>query len=152
MSKPSVDIAKTSLRLSEAQWEALIDRLEAGKGPVVPATRDRRDLDHRRFFHVRRAALRVLHRSAPPTSHLVRTRNLSEGGVGLIHNAFLYPGTACHVALQTRHDESVALRGNVSWCRHVSGRGHEVGVRFDRVIEIDEFIAPGERRAQPDAA
>ncbi|MEM6459447.1 MAG: PilZ domain-containing protein [Planctomycetota bacterium] len=152
MSRSRIDIAKTSLRLSEAQWEALIDRLEAGKGPAVPATRDRRDLDDRRYFHVRRAALRVLRENSPPTSHLVRTRNLSAGGVGLIHNAFLYPGTPCHVALQTRHGESVALPGTVVWCRHVSGRGHEVGLRFDWIIEIDEFIAPGERRSQPDAA
>lgn len=140
MAKVKHDLTKTSLKLSEAQWTQLIDHLEKGRGPTVPATRDRRDLDVKRHRHVRRAALRVQHPTGPATSHLVRTRNLSSGGVGFIHNSFLYNGTACHIALQTRYGESVALAGMVMWCRHVAGQGHEIGLRFVQMIEIDEFI------------
>ena len=142
MAERKPDLAKTSLKLSEAQWEQLIDQLEAGRGPTVPATRDRRDLDIKRHRHVRRAALRVQHPSGPATSHLVRTRNLSSGGVGFIHSTFLYGNTPCHIALQTRYRESVALSGKVMWCRHVAGQGHEIGMSFDQMIEIDEFIDP----------
>ncbi len=138
----SNDILKSSLQLSEKQWEILIATLEAGKGPTVPATRDRRDLDIKRYPHVRRVALRIVHSGGQKTSHLVRSRNLSVGGMGFIHLSFLYPDTPCHVALQTRHGESVALSGKVTWCRHLSGKSHEIGLRFDQLIQIDEFIEP----------
>ena len=135
------DITRTSLNLTEAQWAQLIHRLEAGKGPSVPATRDRRDLDVLRYTHVKRGALRVQHAEGPATSHLVRTRNISSGGVGFIHSTFLYPATLCHIALQTRHGESVALAGRIMWCRHIAGKSHEIGLRFAQLIQVDEFVA-----------
>lgn len=136
------DISKRSLQLSEKEWGVLIGTLEAGKGPTVPATRDRRDLEATRFPLVKRCALRVLHPSGNVTSHLVRSRNISMGGMGFIHLSFLYPDTDCHVALQTRAGESVAMAGKVSWCRHVSGKSHEIGFRFDQMIPVGEFIEP----------
>lgn len=142
MPTKSNNILKSSLQLTEKQWGVLIATLEAGKGPTVPATRDRRDLDIKRHPHVKRVALRIIHPGGQKTSHLVRSRNLSVGGMGFIHLSFLYPDTACHIALQTRHGESVALSGRVSWCRHVSGKSHEIGFRFDQMIQIDEFIDP----------
>ncbi|MBB6428904.1 PilZ domain-containing protein [Algisphaera agarilytica] len=132
----------SSLKLTEKQWGTLISSLEAGKGPTVPATRDRRDLDIKRYPHVTKVALRVIHPGGQKTSHLVRSRNLSSGGMGFLHLSFLYPDTPCHIALQTRHGESVAMSGKVSWCRLVSGKSHEIGFRFDQMIQIDEFIDP----------
>ena len=142
MPTKSNDILHTSLNLTEKQWETLIATLEAGKGPMVPATRDRRDLDVKRYPHVRRVALRVIHTGGQKTSHLVRSRNLSVGGMGIIHLTYLYPGTVCHVARQPRQGESVALSGKDRWGRHVSGQSHEIGLRFDQLIQIDEFIDP----------
>ena len=140
MQKVKHDISRGSLRFSETQWKQLIGRLESGKGPTVPATRDRRDLDNHRYPHCHQAAIRVVHPGGNATSHLVRTRNLSVGGVGLIHSSFLYPRTSCHLALRTVWGESVALPGKILWCRHVTGRCHEIGVRFDQLIQIDEFV------------
>jgi len=142
MSKQSKDIIRCSLRLSEKQWGVLIKTLEAGKGPTMAATRCRRDADLVRYLHVKRAGLRVVHPGGRATSHLVRVRNLSSGGVGFIHGSFLYPDTACHVAIQTRHGDSVALAGAVTWCRHIGGKSHEIGLRFAQLIRIDEFVHP----------
>ncbi len=136
------DIAKRSLQLTEAQWGTLIRTMEGGRGPLVPATLDRRNLDMQRYKMVRRAALRVQHPAGNVTSHLVRTRNLSAGGLSILHGCFLYPRTMCHVALQTRHGESVAIAAAVQWCRHVSGKSHELGLCFSRMIQVDEFIDP----------
>ena len=142
MANADRDIARSSLQMSEPQWNALIATLEAGKGPQIPATRDRRDLDTVRYPHVRKMALRVQHPGGTATSHLVRSRNLSCGGVGFLHGQFLYPKTVCFIVLPTRWGENVILPGKVSWCRHVGGRSHEVGVCFDQVIQIDEFLDP----------
>lgn len=140
MDKIEHDIGRGSLKLSESQWRELIGRLEAGKGPTVPATQDRRDLDALRYPWVRPAAIRVVHPGGNATSHLVRTRNVSIGGLGFIHSSFLYPNTPCHLAMRTIHGESVAVPGRILWCRHVSGRSHELGVRFGRLLEIKEFV------------
>jgi hypothetical protein len=140
MEKNEHNIARCSLTLNEAQWGQLLDRIESGKGPTVPATRDRRDLDATRYPLVRPAAMRVVHPGGNVTSHLVRTRNLSAGGVGILHSSFLHPGTACHFAIKTIHGENVAVPARILWCRHVEGRCHELGLRFDRMLQIDEFV------------
>ncbi|MEM7626988.1 MAG: PilZ domain-containing protein [Planctomycetota bacterium] len=142
MARSTHDIARSSLQMSEYKWNMLIATLEAGKGPEVPATRDRRDLDTVRYPFVRKMALRVQHPGGTATSHLVRSRNLSRGGVGFLHGQFLYPNTVCYVVIPTRWGENVILPGRVSWCRHVSGQTHEVGMRFDQVIQVDEFLDP----------
>lgn len=133
-------MAKPSLQLTEDQWSSLIADVEASRGPAVAPTLDRRNLDLVRHPYVRSVGLRVAHLEAPPTLHVVKARNLSAGGIGFFHACFLYPDTVCHVALQTIHQEKVALAGKVSWCRHVRGRTHEIGLRFARLIEVREFI------------
>ena len=137
---PEPPMVKPSLQMSEDDWSHLIADVEAARGPAVAPTMDRRDLDMVRHAYTRQFALRVTHGEAPATLHVVRARNLSAGGLGFFHGCFLYTGTPCHVALQTVHGEKVALPAKVSWCRHVRGQTHEIGVRFDRLIEIKEFI------------
>lgn len=135
---------RNSLNLSEAEWGVLIERMEAARGPEVPATRDRRDYEQIRHTFVRRAALRIQHPAGNTTTHMVRTRNISCGGLGFVHGAFLYDNTKLHIALQTRMGEGVALAGKVVWSRHIEGQSHEIGVRFAQPIDITEFIEPEE--------
>lgn len=139
MTGTPIDINRCSLQMTEPQWQMLIARLEAGETPPQPAARDREAV---RYPHVRRMGLRVAHSGGRLTYHVVRSRNLSSGGAGFLHGQFLYPQTACHLLLPTRWDEFVVLAGTVCWCRHVQGISHEAGMRFERAIQIDEFLDP----------
>ena len=132
-----------SLSLSEAQWQRLMDRLKAEQGPGVAASDDRRDLDRTRHPFVKRAAMRVMHADGRNATHVVRTRNLSVGGLALVHGGYLYNGTRCAVIMQNRHGEGVALAGTVVWARLLQGQSHEIGLSFDTTIEIAEYIDNG---------
>lgn len=69
-------------------------------------------------------------------------RNLSRGGIGLLHNTYVYPGSRVTVTLPRTAGGEVAVRGTVSRCEHRQGIIHEVGVRFDREVNVREFIRP----------
>ena len=138
-------MAKPSLQLSEDEWFNLISDVEASKGPAIAPTADRRNLDMVRYPYVRSIGLRVSHRESSATMHVVRARNLSSGGIGFFHGCFLYPDTLCHIAVQTVDGQRVAMAGKVSWCRHVRGRSHEIGLRFTRLIDVKDFLTHSER-------
>ena len=69
-------------------------------------------------------------------------RNLSRGGIGLLHNTYIYPGSRVTVTLPRAAGGEVAVRGTVSRCEHRQGVIHEVGVRFDHEVNVREFIRP----------
>jgi len=71
----------------------------------------------------------------------VATRNLSRGGIGLLHDGFVHAGTPCLVGLKTLGGKPRTVRGAVVRCRHLSGAAHEVGVVFDSSVEPSSFIA-----------
>lgn len=129
-----------SLKLSEEDWANLIQKLEIAKGKEVSAFSDRRDLDQCRHTMVRRAAIRVQHMDGRTSSHVIRTRNISSGGVAVVHNVYLHLKTRCHLVLVTRHNEGVGLAASVAWCRHIEGLGHEIGLSFDKAIDVTEFV------------
>ncbi|MFK7884194.1 MAG: hypothetical protein AB8F26_08455 [Phycisphaerales bacterium] len=67
-------------------------------------------------------------------------RNLSKGGVGMLHSSFMYPQTVLTVYL-TRYDgRQVALRGKVVRVEHRGGVVHEIGVKFDKEINTRDFL------------
>ncbi|GJM18691.1 MAG: hypothetical protein DHS20C14_09040 [Phycisphaeraceae bacterium] len=69
-------------------------------------------------------------------------RNLSRTGIGLLHSAFVHPGSRMSVKLP-RPDGSVAtIHGVVARCEHRHGVIHEVGIRFDEEIALPEYIPP----------
>jgi len=135
--RPCVD----SLRLSDAEHAALLAQLEreaaTGRAP------DLRNSTRYRYT-VREGLVCVL--EGCNTNFIVRPRNLSNGGCSVLHGSFVYPGTGCTLVLRMRNDRSVLTPGRVVRCRCVRGRVHEIGIRFDRGIDIEEFVEIG--RAQ----
>jgi hypothetical protein len=71
---------------------------------------------------------------------IVRPRNLSAGGISVLHGGFLYAGTRCTITLRDLDGESLSAEGEIVRCRCVHGRAHELNVHFDRPIEIAHFI------------
>jgi hypothetical protein len=71
---------------------------------------------------------------------LVRARDISCGGISVLHGAFVYPGTECVVTLRTRDGEFVRAGGRILRCRCVRGRVHEVGIVFTDRIDVENFV------------
>ena len=71
----------------------------------------------------------------------VLMRNLSAAGCSFLHSIFIYPQTQCHVELRTVDGELTMTPGVIKRCSHVSGWIHEIGVQFNKPIDVEGFIA-----------
>lgn len=70
----------------------------------------------------------------------VACRNLSSGGISLLHNSYVHVGTACEVFLPHPTRGEVGIAGTVVRCSHLRGMIHEIGVKFTREISAREFV------------
>jgi CheY-like chemotaxis protein len=61
-------------------------------------------------------------------------RNLSRGGVGLLHSSFIYPGTMVTVFIRRPDGSCPGVRGRVARVQHRGGVVHEIGVKFEKEI------------------
>jgi CheY-like chemotaxis protein len=68
-------------------------------------------------------------------------RNISSGGMSLLHRAFIHQGSSIRVCLKKLSGEIVGVDGTVVHSRHVRGTTHEIGVHFDNPIDPREFLS-----------
>lgn len=66
-------------------------------------------------------------------------RNLSVGGMSVMHNSFLHPGTMVCVDLPKANKGVARIKGRIARCSHVRGTIHEIGIKFDDLINLREF-------------
>lgn len=102
--------------------------------------RDRRRRFVRWPFRRESVELRVTHPGGNAAVMNVACRNLSAAGVSLLHSSFLHPGSACEVVLPSSGGV-VRARGMIVRCQHRSGVVHEIGVRFDHPVSMQDFMA-----------
>lgn len=70
---------------------------------------------------------------------LVHPRNIGEGGIAFLHEAFVPEGARCMLTLPTKTGDYLQIEGEVVGCRHVRGRLHEIGVMFDETINPEQI-------------
>ena len=126
--------------LSEAEWATMIATLEAQTRPTAAGGAERRDGSSLRHPLDVFGGLKLVLPDYRTTSHKVRIRNVSAGGLGFFHNAFVHRGTKCYLALRTLGGEGVAIGGQVTWCRFLSNRTHEVGMCSATPIDVTRFL------------
>jgi len=144
--------AKDYLRLTEAERRAALETIER-RSLAEPGRLNRREPRHR-LVDLDRLVV-DLGNGASAISALVVPRDVSDGGLSFLHGVFVYSGTPVLVQLKTRDGEQMLVPGKVVRCTHVIGRVHELGVKFDRPIDVTPFIAHGAAdsagSASPDA-
>lgn len=134
--------SKRSRQLTEAEAKPLLDHLDKLDGDR-PA-RCRRPATPRLRYRRTNIAVRITQPGGGSTDHVLTSRNLSAGGICLIHTAFLHTGTDCRVVLRRRLGGEETIPGSVTWCRHVVGTYHTFGVKFARTIFVKHFLEPDE--------
>lgn len=70
----------------------------------------------------------------------VACRDLSCGGMSVVHSAYMHTGSKVVLRLPRPDGELIEVSGFVSRCRHVRGVIHEIGIRFDRPIHARDFV------------
>jgi hypothetical protein len=127
---PTID----TLRLSRHQRDALLADLDRqGVGPLYDLRRSER-------YPFRDDDGLLIRISGGRATYRVRPRNLSERGIALLHGTFAYPGSPVALVLRDRDGGPLLVRGRIMRCRHTLGRVHELGIRFDRPIDVQAFV------------
>ncbi len=141
------------LRLSAREQEDILTRIDGQTADVgVNCKRN-----EPRYPYRLRGGLMISieHPGGSRIGCLVRTRNLSRSGLGFLHGGFLHRGTRCSMLLRNVDADDVTsangtlVEGTVMHCRHIVGRVHEVGVRFDRIINTEDFLPGSEQDVSP---
>jgi len=126
-----------TLGLTGASLETLFDLLESGSAASGGAHR-------RQFvrwpFRQHSVLMELVHPGGSAATMPVACRNISCGGAGLLHSAFVHPGSRCTLHLPRRSGEMVVVAGRIARCKHVVRMIHELGVRFDNNIDVRPFM------------
>jgi len=136
------------VRLNENQRATLFDRLNAtSEGESMKVCAEGRNAREGTRYHYSRAALPIAieHPGGGYVTLMVCARNLSSGGIGFIHGGFLHANSKCKILLEQNNGVRIAVDGTVVASRHIQGSLHEVSVRFNRRIEIAQFMSEEDR-------
>ncbi len=139
--------------LSESDWKSALERIEheAALLPPRPATREQVKVARQddRHSQMMRCLMRVQVDNEPATIFLVATRNLSRGGMAVLHGTPLEKHTPVIMAIEASQGFGSIQPATVAWCRRVGMVGmegsvaYEVGLRFDRPIHLEPWLDAG---------
>jgi hypothetical protein len=134
----SANRAQDILRLKPADVAAILKTIEAKTKPSVE--RDRRESPRLPYREAARVAVIVESEELGKRTYALIPRNISRWGMSLLHGKFVYDGTPCVLGIKALDGQVVPVRGTIVWCRLITGRIHEIGVRFEEAIDLDEFV------------
>ena len=100
----------------------------------------RRAVRRYRYMNPAGLVIHVSHPGGTVVPYRVAPRDLSEQGMGFLHGNFLYPGSACRIELRGKDGKPQRIIARIARCEHVTGRVHDVGIEFEKPIEIASFV------------
>ncbi|GJQ29191.1 MAG: hypothetical protein HBSAPP03_10750 [Phycisphaerae bacterium] len=125
-----------TLGLGPRELTALLDMLDASDGQKHNARRE----FARWPFRETSLNVRFIHPGGSTTTLRLAGRNISRGGVSLLHNGFVHTGTKCLVELPSRAGGLRDVAGVVARCQHRRGMLHEIGIRFNKQVNLREYV------------
>lgn len=126
---------QNTLNLSAEQLGMIMDDLDAvGAG-------DRVRRSHARLsFRIPAIEVEVYQPSGGSVNFCVACRNLSRGGLSVVHSSYMHVGTRCRVKMEHNTNGLMWITASVVQCRHVTGRVHDVGLKFDKEVDVNDFM------------
>lgn len=135
--KPTIGASRTNtVGLASRDLNPFLDELDRSSGEA-----DKRRTFVRWPFRNSTIPLKLVHPGGNTVNLLVAARNLSCGGISVLHNAFVYNGSRCSVVLPHPKLGPIELAGTVKRCIHRRGTIHELGVQFDKEINAKEYFS-----------
>lgn len=125
-----------SLGLNDKVLNEVLDHLDRTQSAEAAKRRKFTRIPYRRSSVV----LAVRTPAGIDTVTKVACRNLSSGGISVLHSAFLHAGSACVVVLEHPLHGNTPVKGRVARCQHRSGLMHEIGIRFHEPINPRDFV------------
>jgi len=138
----SNDPVVDTLKLSDQEYRRILNSLN-----TCEAHPDMRRMQRRqalRYPFTGQFVLSISHPDGTRGNYLGRTRDISAKGLALLHGCFLHVNTHCFVLLPMRDGRWMRIGAVVVRCRHVQGKTHEVGVRFEEEIDVTAITDPAD--------
>ncbi|MBL4809893.1 MAG: PilZ domain-containing protein [Phycisphaerales bacterium] len=137
---PASDPAiRNTLFLDGVLYQRILSKLDESSNKQKPsASRIFRRLS---YAHAK-IAINIQSEGHNQRTLIVATRNLSQGGMSILHSSFMYTGTQLTVDLITNTGDITTCYGSVTRCEHRGGRVHEIGIKFDDEIILREYLNP----------
>ena len=139
------DTDTTRLWVSDQQWLAILERVQRGQ-PALDSTigQENRRLHPRKTYECR-CLLRL---NSAAGTFIVRSRDISSGGLRFVHGQPLRASTRCTIALQSENGPGRILSAVVAWCKEIEFfdpdvEAWEVGIKFDDPIDIRPYTEDG---------
>ncbi|MBX3383727.1 MAG: response regulator [Phycisphaeraceae bacterium] len=132
---------QNTIGLAERELVDLLDKLDKGQAEAEVAKRD----FARWPFRKASIGLHIFHPGGTDAQLKLACRNLSRGGICLLHNGFVHTGTSCKVYLPRQDGAMVEVCGTIVRCAHRMRTLHELGIKFDKQIDLREFVDVGSR-------
>jgi CheY-like chemotaxis protein len=126
-----------SLGLTPTRLDVLLDRLDR-----EPDRKVVRRANARWPFRQPSIQVTLTHPGGSQVDVQMACRNLSQTGASLLHAAFVHTDTPCVCSLPHPERGRVQVEGRVVRCQHRGGVIHELGVQFDKPIDLRSFVCP----------
>jgi len=149
MTKPKKQSATGALNtlmnsLSTDEWSSALQTAKTQHDPHADQYgQDQRDANQKRHPSVRRCLLRIDRgEDTTPGIYLVRSRDISDGGIRILHGGPIDTDTICCVIIESTAGQSTAVGGTVAWCNPVKSTetpAYELGIRFYEPIDASPF-------------
>lgn len=96
---------------------------------------------HKRWqFRAPAVRIDITHPNGQVVPLVFACRNLSSGGVAVLHSAYMHPGTRVVVHLKHQQKGYQPIEGVVRRCRHVHGTVHEIGIKFAASVNVSAYM------------
>ncbi|MFM9957218.1 MAG: response regulator [Phycisphaerales bacterium] len=125
-----------TLRLGAQELSDLVNELERDGA----ASRGSKRASRRWRAQHQKIAVTVFEEGTRKRTFAMVPRNISTGGMGLLHGAYMHPGAECVIALRDVRGRAVQVRGRVVRCTHLRGTVHDLGVQFAERVNPREFF------------
>lgn len=125
-----------TLRLGQRELHKLLEKFDQDQ--TATSSPDREFV--RWSFRVGSVELTIQHATGSKVTLPVATRNISRGGISILHSAFIHIGSPCEITLKLPGGKSQLIAGKVKRCSHLQGRIHEVGIAFEEQISTRDLL------------
>lgn len=84
--------------------------------------------------------VRICHAAGSQATFHVACRNISSGGMSILHSSFLHTGTRVVATLPHISGHTIEVDGTVARCVHIQGICHEIGIKFRNPVDARNFV------------
>jgi len=145
------DTAAQSIRVSPAVGRALADSVS--RASDTPENLTQRSTTRTVLPPGVRVIGEVAHPGGSSHRFLATIRDISRGGLSMLHGGFLHKDSRCDfIILAPDNSPPPPVTGFVIRCSHVKGSVHDIGIRFESPIPLDTILSGTPSTATPNYA